>query len=116
MNVRMDDLEVKLKRDMKNLKDDLKAYVEEMMNANMEGLKEGLEKFLEERLSSGDNVINENHDEDKRDMNYDCRDSNVWLKNNQILNINMRNFASKDPVTWLLYMEQYFDLHYVQHT
>ena len=28
----------------------------------------------------------------------------------------MRKFDGKDPVTWILQMEQYFDLHNVQHT
>ena len=28
----------------------------------------------------------------------------------------MRNFDGKDPVTWILHMEQYFDLNNVQNT
>ena len=46
MNVSMDGLEVKIKRDMEGLKDGLKSEVETMMNVKMEGLKEGLTKFL----------------------------------------------------------------------
>ena len=43
----------------------------------MEGLKEGLTKLLQERLLGGDKVIHENYDEEKMNMNYDFRDSNV---------------------------------------
>ena len=30
--------------------------------------------------------------------------------------IDMRKFDDKDPVTWVLHMEQFFDVHHVQHT
>ena len=73
-------------------------------------------KLLQERLPDGDKVIHENHDEDKRNMNYDFRDSNVGFKNHHIPKINMRKFDGKDPVTWILQMEQYFDLQDVQHS
>ena len=86
------------------------------MNVKMEGLKEGLAKLLQERLPSGDKVIHENNEEDKRNMYYDFKDSNVGFKTHHILNIDMRKFYGKDMVTWILQMEQYFDLHDVQHT
>jgi len=86
------------------------------LRADMEGLKEGLTKFLQERLPSGDKVIHENHDEDKRNMNYDFIESNVGFKNHLIPNIDMRNFDGKDSITWILQMEQYFDLNDMQHT
>ncbi len=103
-----------IKRDMGVFNDGLKADVEVMMNFKIEGLKEGLEKLLEERLPNGDKVIHENHDEDKRNMNYDSRVSNVGFKNHHIPNIDMRKFDGKDPVTWILQMEQYFYLHDVK--
>jgi len=82
----------------------------------MEGLKEGLTKLLQEMLPNGEMVFHEIHEENKRNMNYDFRDSNVWFKTHHIPNINMRKFDGKDLVTWILHMEQYFDLHDVQHT
>ena len=72
--------------------------------------------MLEEKIPSDDKEIHENHDEDKRNRNYDFIDSNVGFKNHHIPKINMRNFDGNDLVTWILQMEQYFDLHDVQHT
>ena len=98
-----------LKGDMDGLKCDingLKSYIE--------SLKEGLKTLLQERLPGGDNVIHENHDEDKRNMKYDFRDSNVGIKNHHIPKIDMKKFDGKDLVTWILQMEQYFDLHDVK--
>jgi len=54
------------------------------LKSDMNGLKEdieGLKKFLQERFLGGDKVIHENHDEDKRNMNYNFRESNVGFKN-----------------------------------
>ena len=123
LNVKIDgikrDMGVKIdciKRDMGVLNDGLKVDMEAIMNVKIEGLKEGLAKFLEEILPSGDKVIYENHDEEKMNINYDFRDSNFGFKNHHIPNIDMRNFDGKNLVTWILQMEQYFDLHYVQHS
>jgi len=44
------------------------------------------------------------------------RESNFGLNTYHILKIDMRKFAGKDSVTWILQMEQLFDLHDVQHT
>ena len=82
MNVKMDGLELKIKMDM-------------------EGLKEGLTKLLQEILLNGKNVFHETHEENKRNMNYDFRDSNVRFKNHHIPKIDMRKFDGKDPVTWI---------------
>jgi len=49
-------------------------------------------------------------------MNRNWIDSNFGLKTNHIPKIDMRKFDGKDPVTWILQMEQFFDLHEVQHT
>ena len=112
MNAKIDGI----KRDMVVLYDGLKSYMEVMMNVKMEGLKEGWTKLLQEMLHSGGNVFHENKDKEKRKMNYDFRDSNSGLKTNQIPKIDMRKFDGKDPVTWILEMEQYFDLHNVKNT
>ena len=56
------------------LNDGLKATMGVMSNVKIEELKEGLAKLLEERLHSGDKEIHENHNEDKRKINYDFRD------------------------------------------
>ncbi len=76
----------------------------------MEGLKEGLTKLLLKRLPGSDKVIHENHDEDKRNINFNFRESNVGFNNDHIPKIYMKNFDGKDLVTWILQMEQYFDL------
>ena len=97
MNVKIDGLKVDIKMDM-------------------EGLKEGLTKLLQKIVPSGDKVFHEIHYENKRNVNHDFRDSKLGMNINYITNINMRNFDSKDLVTWILHMEQFFDLHYIPHT
>ena len=90
---------------MNGLKGDMNG-----LKSYMECLEEVLTKLLQERLLGGDKVIHENHDEDKRNTNYDFRDSNVGFKNQHIPKIDMRKFDGKDMVTWILHMEKYFDL------
>jgi len=85
-----------------------------MVNVKIKGLKEGVENFLEERCPSCDKVIHQNNDEEKGNINYDFRDSKVGFKNHHIPKIDMRNFDGKDPITWILHMGKYFDLHDVQ--
>ena len=75
---------------------------------------ERLTKLLQESLQGGDKTIHENHDEDKRNINCDFRDSNVGFKNHHIPKIDMSKFYGKDRVTWILHMEQHFDLQDVQ--
>jgi len=104
MNVKMDGLEVKIKRDMEGFKYGLKENMG-VFKADMDAMNvklEGLTKLLQERLPRGDKVIHENHDEEQRNMNYDFRDSNVWFKTHHIPKINMRNFDDKDTITWIL--------------
>ena len=74
---------------------------------------EGLKKLLIERPHGCDNVSHEIHDEDTRNMNQDQRNSNFGLKTNHFPKIDMRKFDGNDPITWILQMEQFFDLHYV---
>ena len=82
----------------------------------IESLKEGLTKLLQEIIPNGKKVLDETHDESKRNFNRDFIDSNIWLKTHHIPKIDMRKFDGNDQVTWILQMEQYFDLHNVQHT
>ena len=101
-----------LKENMEGLKGGLKVYME----AKMDGLKEGLEIFIQEMLPNGEKVFHETHDENKRNVNHDFREYNFGLKTNHIPMIDMKKFDDKDPVTWILQMEQYFDLNNVQNT
>ena len=65
---------------------------------------------------NGENIVEETHDENKINVNHDFIKSNVGGKNHHIPKMDMRNFDGKDPVTWILQTEQYFDLHNVQNT
>ena len=93
MEPKMDDLKTDLKTDMEELK-----------------------KLLQERVTNGENVVKETHDENKRNVNHDSIDANVGSKNHHIPKIDMRKFDGKDPATWILQMEQFFDLNNVQNT
>jgi hypothetical protein len=86
----------------------------------MEGLKgeimEVLKNFITEKTPESENASHEIHDENTRKVNQQWRNSNFGLKTNQITKIDMRKFDGKDPITWILQMEQFFDLHNVPHT
>jgi hypothetical protein len=92
----------------------------EAINTKMDGLKEeimeGLKIFIIERTPESENVSHEIHDEDTRKVNQEWRNSNFGLKTNHVPKIDMRKFDGKDPITWILQMEQFFDLHNVPHT
>ena len=77
---------------------------------------EGLTKLIQEMFPNGEKIVEETHDENKTNVNHDFINSNVGLKTHHIPNIDMRKFDCKDPITWILHMEQYFDLHYVKNT
>ena len=94
MEAKMDDLKIDLKTDIEDLKTDLT-------------------KFLQEMLTNGERVVKETHDENKTNVNHDFMGSNVGLKTHHIPKINMRKFDGKDPATWILQMEQFFDLNNV---
>ena len=103
--------------------DCLKKGVEAKMNdveAKMDDLKIDLKtdltKFLQEMLTNGERVVKETHDENKRNFNHDSIYSNVGSKTHHIPKIDMRKFDGKDPATWILQMEQFFDLNNVQNT
>jgi hypothetical protein len=118
----MDDLQNKelTQDELEKMMDSTEAKIEVMMDTNMDELKgeimEGLKFFLIERPPKSDNVSHEIHDEEIREMNQDWRNSNFGLKKNYFPKINMRKFDWKDPITWILLMEQFFDLHDVLHT
>lgn len=66
----------------------------------MEVLKECLTKL--ERLPNGEKVVEETHDENKRNFNHDFIDYNAGIKTHHVPNIDMRKFYGKDPITWIL--------------
>ena len=67
-------------------------------------------------VTNGERVVKDTHDENNRNVNHGFIDSNVGLKTHHVTKINMRKFDGKDPGTWILQMEQFFDLHNVQNT
>ena len=101
-------IDEKMKVNIEDMKNDLKE--------NMKCLKEYLTKLIQEIILIGEKVVQETHDENKINFNCDFINSNVGLKTHHIPKIDMRKFDGKDPITWLLQMEQYFDLHNVQNT
>jgi hypothetical protein len=111
-----------MRRDINELqkKTVTKYELEAIMNIKMDGLKreimEGLQNFLIERTPKSENVSHETHDEDTRKMNKEWRNSNFGFNTNHIPKIDMRKFDGKDLITWILQMEQFFDLHNVPHT
>jgi len=108
VEAKMDDLKTELKRELKTDMDDLKTE----LKTDMDELK----KLLQERVTNGERVVKETHDENKRNVNHDSINSNVGSKTHHIPKIDMRKFDGKDPATWILQMEQFFDLNNVQNT
>jgi hypothetical protein len=101
-------------------KDELQE-MESKLEAKMDGLKEEimevLKNFVTEKTPHSENESHEIHDEeDTRKVNPKWRNSNFGLKTNHIPKIDMRKFDGKDPITWILQMEKFFDLHNVSHT
>ncbi len=47
-------------------------------------------------------------------MNHEWRNLGGGLQTNHTPKIDMRKFDGKDPITWILQMEQFFDLHQVK--
>jgi hypothetical protein len=99
-------------------KDELQE-MEAKLEAKMDGLKEEimevLKHFVTEKTPESKNASHEIHDEDTRKVNQEWRKYNFGLKTNHVPNIYMRKFDGKDPITWILQMEQFFDLHNVPH-
>ena len=106
-----------LRKDVEAKMDGLKKVVEakiDGMDDKMEELKINMNKLLQEMVTNGERVVKETHDENKRNVNHDFINSNVGLKTHHIPKIDMRNFDGKDPTTWILQMEQFFNLNNVQ--
>jgi gas vesicle protein len=93
-----------------------KAELQEMMEGLKGEIMEVLKNFVTEKTPESENASHEIHDEDTRNMNQEWRNSNFGLKTNHVPKIDMRKFDGKDPITWILQMEQFFDLHNVPHT
>ena len=85
------------------------------MDDKMEELKINLNKLLQEMVTNGERVVKETHDE-KKNVNHDFIDSNVGFKAYHVPKIDMKKFEGKDLKTWILQMEQFFNLHNVQNT
>ena len=83
-----------------------------VLKADMEGLK----ILIKEMFPNSEKIVEEHHDENKINVNHDFIKSIVGLKIHHIQKMNMRKFDGKDPVAWILHMEQYFDLNNVQNT
>eukprot|EP00253_Pinus_taeda_P025396 PITA_25396 len=108
MEVKMNGMEAKM--------DDLKIDLKTDLKTGMTDLKTDLTNFLQEILTNGERVVKEIHDANKRNFNHDFIHSNVGSKTHHIPKIDMRKFDGKDPATWILQMEQFFDLNNVQNT
>ena len=106
-------------RDINELQNKMDS-MESMFDTKMDGLKgeimEVLKNFVIEKTPESENASHEIHDEDTRKVNQEWRNSNVGLKTNHTPKIDMRKFDGKDPIKWILEMEQFFDLHNVPHT
>jgi hypothetical protein len=107
-----------MRRDINDLQK--KTMTKDELQGMMDGFKreimEGLKNFLIERTLESENVSHEINEEETRKMNQEWRNSNFRLKINHVPKIDMRKFDGKDPITWILQMEQLFDLHGVPHT
>ena len=107
-----------MRRDINDLQKKIvtKYELQEMMEGLKGEIVERLKNFIIERTHESENVSHEIHDEDTRKVNQEWRNSNFGLKNNHVPKIHMRKFDGKDPIKWILQMEQFFDLHNVPHT
>jgi cytochrome c553 len=107
-----------MRRDINELQKKMDS-MEAMLDTKMDGLKgeimEALKNFVTEKTPESENASHEIHDEDTRKVNQEWRNSNFGLKTNHVPKIDMRKFDGKDPITWILQMEQFFDLHNVSH-
>jgi hypothetical protein len=107
-----------MRRDINDLQK--KIVTKDELQEMMEGLKgeimEVLKNFVTEKTPESENASHEIHDEDTRKVNQEWINSNFGLKTNHVPKIDMRKSDGKDPITWILQMEQFFDLHNVPHT
>ena len=101
MEAKMNGMEAKMDGMEANM-DGMEAKIEEKLKGNMEDLKIDLTKLLQEMPTNGERIVKETHDEKKINVSNDFIGSNVGLKTHHVLNIDMRKFDGKDPVTWIL--------------
>jgi gas vesicle protein len=96
-----------MRRDINDLQK--KIVTKDELQEIMEGLKgeimEVLKKFVIEKTPESENASHEIHDEDTRKVNQEWRNSNFGLKTNHVPKIDMRKFDGKDPITWILQMD-----------
>jgi hypothetical protein len=95
---------------------EMKAKLEAKMDGLKEEIMEVLKNFVTKKTPESENASHEIYDEDTRKANQEWRNFNFGLKTNHVHKIDMRKFDGKDPITWILQMEQFFDLHNVPHT
>jgi hypothetical protein len=107
-----DSLEDKLDTKM----DSMEAKLDTKMDSMEAKIMEVMKNFVTEKTPKSENSSHEIHDEDTWKVNQEWRNSNFGLKTNHVPKIDMRKFDGKDPITWILQMEQFFDLHNVPHT
>ena len=96
--------------------DSMEAKLDTKIDSLKGEIMEVLKNFVTEKTPESENASHEIHDEDTRKVNQEWRNSNFGLKTNHVPKIDMRKFDGKDPVTWILQIEQFFDLHNVPHT
>jgi hypothetical protein len=120
LDTKMDSMEAKLDTKMDSMEAKLMDSMEANLDTKMDSLKgeimEVLRNFVTEKTPKSENASHEIHDEDTRKVNQEWRNSNFGLKTNHVPKIYMRNFNGKDPITWILQMEQFFDIHNVPYT
>jgi hypothetical protein len=107
-----------MRRDINDLQKKIvtKYELQEMMEGLKGEIMEVLENFVTKKTPESENASHEIHDEDTRKVNQEWRNSNFGLKTNHVPKIDMRKFDGKNPITWILQMDQFFDLHNVPHT
>jgi predicted transcriptional regulator len=120
MEAKMDSMEAKLDTKMHSMEDKLMDSIEDKFDTKMDSMEakimEVMKNFVTEKTPKSENASHEIHDEDTRKVNQEWRNSNFGLKTNHVPKIDMRKFDGKDPITWILQMEKFFDLHNVPHT
>jgi gas vesicle protein len=79
-----------------------KYELQEMMEGLKGEIMDVLKNFITEKTPESENESHEIHDEDTRKVNQEWRNSNMGLKTNHTLKIDMRKFDGKDPITWIL--------------
>jgi hypothetical protein len=112
LDTKMDSMESKLDTKM----DSMEAKLDTKMDSMEAKIMEVLKIFITEKTPESENASHEIHDVDTRKVNQEWRNYNFGLKTNHVPKIDMRKFDGKDPITWILQMEQFFDLHNVPHT